>query len=203
MKSTAEEFFASVQGSPRCKSSALETTNGRVMYSAGASKNLARVIPLLGILACCLGCVSTTSTLQGEPTEPYIEATGTTNEVEAFVGIGVVLAQDGNYVSIDHVLADGPAETQGSVQSNDLILSIASGLNKPLRNVVGWKVDDVAKLLQGDEGEMVLLELIQPDARPTDRRLVEIKRDSFQLTKIERNMTFNQDTKEEQRTYIR
>ena len=75
-------------------------------------------------------------------------------------GIGALLSSDGMYTSISSLVAGGPAEKSETLKPNDKIVGIAQEDENELTDVIGWRIDDVVKLIRGPKGTKVKLEVI-------------------------------------------
>jgi carboxyl-terminal processing protease len=76
-------------------------------------------------------------------------------------GIGAQLQTDNDYTKVIRILPGGDAEKSGLVHINDLIIGVAQGTDGEMVDVIGWRVDDVVKLIKGPKGTTVRL-LILP-----------------------------------------
>jgi carboxyl-terminal processing protease len=75
-------------------------------------------------------------------------------------GIGARLQTDNDYTKIFEILPGGPAEKSGKLQVNDLIIAVGQGEDGELVDVVGWRIDEVVKLIKGPKGTTVRLLLL-------------------------------------------
>lgn len=75
-------------------------------------------------------------------------------------GIGARLQTDNDYTKIFEVLPGGPAEKSGKLHVNDLIIAVGQGEDGELVDVVGWRIDEVVKLIKGPKGTTVRLLLL-------------------------------------------
>lgn len=76
-------------------------------------------------------------------------------------GIGAQLQSENDYVKVVKILPGGDAEKTKKVNVNDLITGVAQGKDGEMVDVVGWRLDDVVKLIKGPKGTIVRL-LILP-----------------------------------------
>ena len=76
-------------------------------------------------------------------------------------GIGAQLQAENDYTKIVNILPGGDAQKSGKVNVNDLIIGVAQGKEGEMVDVVGWRLDDVVKLIKGPKGTTVRL-LILP-----------------------------------------
>ncbi len=75
-------------------------------------------------------------------------------------GIGAVLRREGDYTTIQRIVAGGPADLQGTLKADDRIVSVAQGKTGESTNVVGWRLDDVVELIRGNKDTIVRLEIL-------------------------------------------
>ncbi|MBL7871757.1 MAG: carboxy terminal-processing peptidase [Cyclobacteriaceae bacterium] len=76
-------------------------------------------------------------------------------------GIGAQLQTENDYTKIVTILPGGDAQKSGKVHVNDLIIGVGQGKDGEIVDVVGWRIDDVVKLIKGPKGTIVRL-LILP-----------------------------------------
>lgn len=76
-------------------------------------------------------------------------------------GIGAQLQAENDYTKVVQILPGGDAQKSGKVNVNDLIIGVAQGKDGEMVDVVGWRLDDVVKLIKGPKGTTVRL-LILP-----------------------------------------
>lgn len=96
-------------------------------------------------------------------------------------GIGAVLQSDEDYTKVSSLVFGGPAQKQGQLKPNDKIVSIAQGANGEFVDVVGWRLDEVVKLIRGPKGTLVRLEVIPADPTATGNKNITIKRETVKL----------------------
>ena len=95
-------------------------------------------------------------------------------------GIGAVLQHEDEHTKVVSVVPKGPADKQGILQPGDKITSVAQG-SRELVDVVGWRLDDVVKLIRGPKGSTVRLEIIPAKGDVSSSRVISIVRDKIQL----------------------
>jgi len=76
-------------------------------------------------------------------------------------GIGAQLQSENDYTKVVKILPGGDAEKSGKLNMNDFIIGVAQGKDGEMVDVVGWRLDDVVKLIKGPKGTTVRL-LILP-----------------------------------------
>lgn len=96
-------------------------------------------------------------------------------------GIGAVLQSDEDYTKVSSLVVGGPAQKQGQLKPNDKIVSIAQGVDGEFVDVVGWRLDEVVKLIRGPKGTIVRLEVMPSDPTATANKQITIKRETVKL----------------------
>ena len=101
---------------------------------------------------------------------------------QSLEGIGAVLAEEEDYVRIQRVLPGSPASKSGKLVPNTSILAVGQGRDGALIDVVGWRIDDVVKLIRGPRDSVVRLKVRQPHSEgQTEPLEVSIVRNRIQL----------------------
>ncbi|WP_219095587.1 carboxy terminal-processing peptidase [Pseudomonas sp. UMAB-40] len=97
-------------------------------------------------------------------------------------GIGAVLQSDNDQVKVVRLVPAGPADKTKQVAPADKIIGVAQG-NKEMVDVVGWRLDEVVKLIRGPKGTVVRLEVIPASNAPNDQtsKIVPITREAVKL----------------------
>ena len=97
-------------------------------------------------------------------------------------GIGAVLQSDNDQVKIVRLVPAGPADKTKQVAPADKIIGVAQG-DKEMVDVVGWRLDEVVKLIRGPKGSVVRLEVIPHTNAPNDQtsKIVSITREAVKL----------------------
>ena len=97
-------------------------------------------------------------------------------------GIGAVLQGDNEHVKIVRLVPSGPADKSKQLAPADKIIGVAQG-NKEMVDVIGWRLDEVVKLIRGKKGSTVRLEVIPASNAPNDlsSKTVTIVRESVKL----------------------
>jgi carboxyl-terminal processing protease len=97
-------------------------------------------------------------------------------------GIGALLGEESDYVTIKKVIKGGPAEKQGGLKNGDKIAGVAQGDNGSFLDVVGWRVDDVVEKIRGDKGTVVRLSVLsKDDTMDSKPHTISIVRDKVKL----------------------
>jgi carboxyl-terminal processing protease len=97
-------------------------------------------------------------------------------------GIGAVLQSDNDQVKIVRLVPAGPADKTKQVAPSDKIIGVAQG-DKEMVDVIGWRLDEVVKLIRGAKGSVVRLEVIPHTNAPNDQtsKIVSITREAVKL----------------------
>lgn len=74
-------------------------------------------------------------------------------------GIGAKLQTDNDYTKVVEIIPGGPAEKSNQLHPNDLITGVAQG-NAEMVDVIGWRIDEVVKLIKGPKGSPVRLQVL-------------------------------------------
>ena len=97
-------------------------------------------------------------------------------------GIGAVLQTENEYTVVRRVVAGGPAELSQLLNAGDRIIGVGQDENRPLVDVIGWRLDDVVDLIRGPKSTVVRLKILPlqegPDARG---QIINIVRDTIKL----------------------
>ncbi|OOG61786.1 tail-specific protease [Rhodanobacter sp. B04] len=97
-------------------------------------------------------------------------------------GIGAQLESRDDYTMIAKLVPGGPAIKSNKFKPGDRILAVGQGENGPLVDVVGWRIDDVTKLIRGKKGTVVRLEMLPTDAGQDGKHeLITLVRDKINL----------------------
>lgn len=75
-------------------------------------------------------------------------------------GIGAQLQTDNDYTKISRILPGGPAEKSDKIHANDLITGVAQGKDGEMADVIGWRLDEVVKLIKGPKGTIVRIQFL-------------------------------------------
>lgn len=75
-------------------------------------------------------------------------------------GIGARLQTENDYTKIVEILPGGPAEKSRLLKVNDRIVSVGQGEDGEMVDVIGWRIDDVVKLIKGPKGTKVRLGIL-------------------------------------------
>ncbi|MEM6641266.1 MAG: S41 family peptidase, partial [Pseudomonadota bacterium] len=83
-----------------------------------------------------------------------------------YFGIGASLQIEDEYVTVQEVIAGGPAATDGTLTQKDRIVGVAEGPEGEVVDVVGWRLDDVVELIRGPGDTLVRLQILPAGALP-------------------------------------
>ncbi|HEY6483692.1 MAG TPA: carboxy terminal-processing peptidase [Steroidobacteraceae bacterium] len=83
-----------------------------------------------------------------------------------YEGIGASLQLVDDYVTIMNVIEGGPAAVAGTLITNDRITAVGQGREGELKDVIGWRLDDVVQLIRGKAGTIVRLQVLPAGAAP-------------------------------------
>ncbi|HYG19569.1 MAG TPA: S41 family peptidase, partial [Ohtaekwangia sp.] len=75
-------------------------------------------------------------------------------------GIGAKLQTDNDYTKVAEVIPGGPADKSNLIHANDRIMAVGQGDEGELVDVIGWRLDEVVKLIKGPKGTKVRLQIL-------------------------------------------
>ncbi len=75
-------------------------------------------------------------------------------------GIGARLQTENDYTRVAEVITGGPAQKSDLIHVNDRIIGVGQGANGEVVDVIGWRIDEVVKLIKGPKGTTVRLQLL-------------------------------------------
>ena len=97
-------------------------------------------------------------------------------------GIGAVLQTENEYTVVRRIVAGGPAELSQLLNSGDRIISVGQNEDRPLVDVIGWRLDDVVDLIRGPKSTVVRLKILPLQEGPdASGRIISIVRDTIRL----------------------
>ena len=99
-------------------------------------------------------------------------------------GIGALLTTEDDYPTIVSVVPGGPADKTGKIYPDDKIVKISQIEESEVTptDVVGWRIDEVVRLIRGKAGTKVELELIPGKTEDYgERKFVTITREEVKL----------------------
>ncbi|SMC93872.1 carboxyl-terminal processing protease [Desulfocicer vacuolatum DSM 3385] len=97
-------------------------------------------------------------------------------------GIGAVLQTEDEYTKVVRLITAGPADKSGRLKPGDKIMGVGQGLKGEIQDTVGWRIDEVVKLIRGPRNTIVRLEIIPADKKGAQHaQIIVIKRDEVKL----------------------
>ncbi|MCK6618310.1 MAG: carboxy terminal-processing peptidase [Cyclobacteriaceae bacterium] len=91
---------------------------------------------------------------------------------QSLEGIGARLQTENDYTKVVEILPGGPAEKTKLVNVNDRIIGVAQGDEGEMVDVIGWRIDDVVKLIKGPKGTKVRLTILPAETGVTGPSVV-------------------------------
>jgi carboxyl-terminal processing protease len=102
----------------------------------------------------------------------------------SLVGIGAVLQEKDEYTTIRELVPGGPAAQSGKLKVGDRIIAVGQGANSTPTDVVGWRIDDVVRLIRGAKDSVVLLDILPAEAgQDAQHKRIPLVRDKISLDK--------------------
>ncbi len=100
----------------------------------------------------------------------------------SLVGIGAVLQERDEYTVVRELVPGGPAAVSNKLAVGDRIVGVAQGEKGAFTEVMGWRIDDVVKLIRGNKNTKVLLDVLPADAGPDGKhKLIPLVREKISL----------------------
>ncbi|MBN8716176.1 MAG: carboxy terminal-processing peptidase [Stenotrophomonas sp.] len=84
-------------------------------------------------------------------------------------GIGAVLFRQDDVVTVREMVPGGPAARSGKLKPGDRIVGVGQGTSGEMKDVVGWRIDDVVALIRGAADTQVRLDVVPAEA-PLDSK---------------------------------
>ena len=82
-------------------------------------------------------------------------------------GIGAVLRTDNEYTIVQRVIPGGPASQSNKLHVGDRIVGVGQEKDGEIIDVIGWRLQDVIKLIRGPNGSNVRLRILPEGDGPT------------------------------------
>ncbi len=79
-------------------------------------------------------------------------------------GIGAVLQTKDDYTLVREIVPGSPAALSGKLQVGDRIVGIGQGRDGAITEVLGWRIDDVVRMIRGNKDTVVRLDILPADA---------------------------------------
>ena len=97
-------------------------------------------------------------------------------------GIGAVLFRQDDVVVVREMVPGGPAARSGKLKPGDRVVGVGQGVSGEMKDVIGWRIDDVVQLIRGAANTQVRLDVVPAEA-PLDSKpqLVTITRAKVRL----------------------
>lgn len=95
-------------------------------------------------------------------------------------GIGAVLQMDNEFTKVVRLVPAGPADKAGELKPADRIVGVGQGVDGPIEDVIGWRLDEVVDRIRGSKGSTVRLEIL-PANDDQHRTVISIVRDKVKL----------------------
>jgi len=97
-------------------------------------------------------------------------------------GIGAKLQSESEYTVVNEIIPGGPAFKAGLLKKGDKIIGVGQGRTAEIVDVVGWRINDVVKLIRGPKGTLVRLKILPASqAGRGPSRIIPIQRDKVNL----------------------
>ncbi|WP_240125559.1 carboxy terminal-processing peptidase [Thermomonas alba] len=88
-------------------------------------------------------------------------------------GIGAVLFRQDDVVTVREMVPGGPAARSGKLKPGDRIVAVGQGVSGEMKDVIGWRIDDVVALIRGPANTQVRLDVVPAEA-PLDSKPVQL-----------------------------
>lgn len=75
-------------------------------------------------------------------------------------GIGARLQTENDYTKVAEIIPGGPADKSKLILPNDRIVAVGQGETGEMVDVIGWRIDEVVKLIKGPKGTTVRLAIL-------------------------------------------
>ena len=98
-------------------------------------------------------------------------------------GIGATLKPENELTTVADLVVGGPAFKSKLIKKGDKISAVAQGDDGKFVDVVGWRIDEVVKLIRGPKGSVVRLQIIpvEAGAEAAVTKEIRIVRDKIKL----------------------
>jgi carboxyl-terminal processing protease len=96
-------------------------------------------------------------------------------------GIGALLRTKDEYTTIVRLITAGPAEKSELLKAADRIVGVGQGPEGEIVDVVGWRLDEVVKLIRGPKQTIVRLRILPADATDDVTKVISIERNTVKL----------------------
>jgi carboxyl-terminal processing protease len=97
-------------------------------------------------------------------------------------GIGARLQTENDYTRVAEVIPGGPAQKSDLIHVNDRIIGVGQGASGEVVDVIGWRIDEVVKLIKGPKGTTVRLQLLPAETGVNGpSKVITLVRDKIKL----------------------
>ncbi|MBK1726100.1 carboxy terminal-processing peptidase [Halorhodospira neutriphila] len=97
-------------------------------------------------------------------------------------GIGAKLTMEQDYTKIVELIPGGPAKSSGKLEEGERIIGVADGEDGRMKNIVGWRLQDIVQLIRGPKESVVRLKVLPPaGASESSPRVVRLVRNKIDL----------------------
>ncbi|MGN1392971.1 MAG: carboxy terminal-processing peptidase [Succinivibrionaceae bacterium] len=99
-------------------------------------------------------------------------------------GIGAVLTQDDDYITVVSIVPGSPAEKSKQLKPKDKIIGVQQHKKDEsdvMIDIIGWRVNDAVSLIKGEKGSKVTLEIQRGEGSSLTTFKVELVRDKIKL----------------------
>jgi len=97
-------------------------------------------------------------------------------------GIGARLQTENDYTRVAEVIPGGPAQKSDLIHVNDRIIGVGQGTSGEVVDVIGWRIDEVVKLIKGPKGTSVRLQLLPAETGVNGAsKIITLVRDKIKL----------------------
>lgn len=79
---------------------------------------------------------------------------------QSLEGIGATLQRENDYTKVAELVPGGPAFKSKELHKNDRIIGVGQGQDGEVVDIVGWRIDEVVKLIRGPKGTTVRLQIL-------------------------------------------
>jgi carboxyl-terminal processing protease len=105
-------------------------------------------------------------------------------------GIGARLQTENDYTKVAEIIPGGPAEKSDLIHANDRIIGVGQGEKGELVDVLGWRIDEVVKLIKGPKGTTVRLQILPAETGVTGpSKVITLIRDKIKLEDLKAKKT--------------
>lgn len=97
-------------------------------------------------------------------------------------GIGAVLQREDEHTKIVKLVPAGPADKSGKLAPADKIIGVGQGKDGEIVDIVGWRLEEVVRLIRGPKNSTVRLEIIPSGSDlEAGTKVIEIVRNTVKL----------------------